>query len=72
MRLLLILFIFLSKINAETLIHTSLYIDGISDASKTNSSIIVENGKIKSISRGYIDPNGYDYIDLKIHLNIYH
>ena len=65
MRLLLILFIFLSKINAETLIHTSLYIDGISDASKTNSSIIVENGKIKSISRGYIDPNGYDYIDLK-------
>ena len=46
MRLLLILFIFLSKINAETLIHTSMYIDGISDASKTNSSIIVENGKL--------------------------
>ena len=65
MRLLLILFIFLSKINAQTLIHTSLYIDGISDASKTNSSIIVENGKIKSISRGYIDPSGYDFIDLK-------
>ena len=65
MRLLLILFIFLSKINAQTLIHTSLYIDGISDASKTNSSIIVEDGKIKSISRGYIDPSGYDFIDLK-------
>ncbi len=65
MRLLLILFIFLSKINAQTLIHTSLYIDGISDDSKTNSSIIVEDGKIKSISRGYIDPSGYDFIDLK-------
>jgi len=65
MRFLLLLIFFICQLNAETLIHTSVYIDGISDKSKTNSTIIVENGKIKSISSGYLNPAGYEYIDLK-------
>ena len=52
MRFLLLLTFFIYQLNAETLIHTSVYIDGVSDQSKTNSTIIVENGKIKSISKG--------------------
>ena len=65
MRFLLLLTFFIYQLNAETLIHTSVYIDGVSDQSKTNSTIIVENGKIKSISKGYLNPVGYEYINLK-------
>ncbi len=65
MRFLLLLIFFICQLSAETLIHTSVYIDGVSDKSKTNSTIIVEDGKIKSISKGYLNPAGYEYIDLK-------
>ena len=65
MRFLLLLTLIISKLNAEIMIHTSKYIDGISDDIITNSTIIVENGKILSISKGFSDPEGYDYIDLR-------
>tara|TARA_B100000287_G_scaffold349797_2_gene338457 strand:- start:2195 stop:3466 length:1272 start_codon:yes stop_codon:yes gene_type:complete len=65
MRFLLLLTLIISKLNAEIMIHTSKYIDGISDDIITNSTIIVENGKILSISKGFSDPAGYDYIDLR-------
>ena len=65
MRFLLLLTLIISKLNAEIMIHTSKYIDGISDNVITNSTIIVENGKILSISKGFSDPAGYDYIDLR-------
>ncbi len=65
MRFLLLLTLIISKLNAEIMIHTSKYIDGISDNIITNSTIIVENGKILSISKGFSDPEGYDYIDLR-------
>jgi len=65
MRFLLLLTLIISKLNAEIMIHTSKYIDGISDNIITNSTIIVENGKILSISKGFSDPAGYDYIDLR-------
>jgi len=65
MRFLLLLTLVIFQLNAETLIHTSVYIDGISDNSKTNSTIIIKDGKIKSISKGYLNPTGYDYINLK-------
>ena len=66
MKKLLSIFIFFGFLNAETLIHTSIYIDGVSDTAKKNASIIVgDDGKIKQIANGYISPNGYDYYDLR-------
>ena len=65
MRFLILFTIFIFQLRAETLIHTSMFIDGISDNSKTNSTIIIDKGKIKSISKGYLNPVGFDYIDLR-------
>ena len=66
MKKILSIFIFLGFLNAETLIHTSIYIDGVSDFAKKNASIVVgDDGKIKQIANGYISPDGYDYYDLR-------
>ena len=48
-----LLLILSSFVYADTYIHTSNYIDGISDNIKQDSTIIIDdNGKIKSIEKG--------------------
>ena len=54
-----------SFIYADTYIHTSNYIDGVSDALIQDSTIIIdETGKIKAIKKGFIEPNNHDFYDL--------
>ena len=53
-------------VSSEILIHTSNYIDGINDKILKKASIVVgDDGRIKSISSGYINSNGYEYVDLR-------
>lgn len=54
-----------SFIYADTYIHTSNYIDGVSDSLIQDSTIIIdETGKIKAIKKGFIEPNNHDFYDL--------
>ena len=58
-------FTILGFLNAETLIHTSIYIDGVSDKAKKNASIVIgDDGRIKQIANGF-NADGYDYYDLR-------
>ena len=53
-------------VSSEILIHTSNYIDGINDKILKKASIVVgDDGRIKSISSGYKNSNGYEYVDLR-------
>ncbi len=53
-------------VSSEVLIHTSNYIDGVNDKVLKKASIIVgDDGRIKSISSGYKNSNGYEYVDLR-------
>ena len=53
-------------VSSEILIHTSNYIDGINDKILKKASIVVgDDGRIKSISSGYINSKGYEYVDLR-------
>ena len=52
-------------IYADTYIHTSNYIDGISEDIKKDSTIIIDkHGKIKDIKEGFLNPEDHDYYDL--------
>ena len=56
-------------VSSEILIHTSSYIDGINDKILKKASIVVgDDGRIKSISSGYINTKGYEYVDLRDYL----
>jgi len=60
-----LLLILSSFVYADTYIHTSNYIDGISDNIKKDSTIIIDdNGKIKSIEKGFISPGNNKFFDL--------
>ncbi len=60
-----LLLILSSFVYADTYIHTSNYIDGVSDEIKQDSTIIVDkNGKIKSIEKGFINPGDNKFYDL--------
>ena len=60
-----LLLILSSFVYADTYIHTSNYIDGISDNIKQDSTIIIDdNGKIKSIEKGFISPGNNKFYDL--------
>ena len=60
-----LLLILSSFIYADTYIHTSNYIDGISDNIKQDSTIIIDdNGKIRSIEKGFISPGNNKFFDL--------
>ena len=60
-----LLLILSSFVYADTYIHTSNYIDGISDNIKQDSTIIIDdNGKIKSIEKGFISPGNNKFFDL--------
>jgi len=51
---------------AATLIHAGRVIDGVSDAVKTNQTVVVDGGKITSIENGFRAPaSGDQLIDLK-------
>lgn len=66
MKNILLLFTILGFLNAETLIHTSIYIDGISDKVKRNATIVIGNdGRIKQITNGFLNADGYSYYDLR-------
>ena len=66
MKKILLTLTFLGFLNAETLIHTSIYIDGISDKVKKNASIVIGNdGRIKQIANGFLNTEGYNYYDLR-------
>lgn len=66
MKRILLTLTFFGFLNAETLLHTSIYIDGVSDKAKKNASIIIgDDGRIKQISNGFLNPDGYDYYDLR-------
>ena len=66
MKKILLTFTILGFLNAETLIHTSIYIDGVSDKAKKNASIVVgDDGRIKQITNGFLNADGYDYYDLR-------
>ena len=53
-------------VSSEILIHTSNYIDGMNDKILKKASIVVgDDGRIKSISSGYKNSNGYEYVDLR-------
>lgn len=52
-------------IYADTYIHTSNYIDGISEDTKKDSTIIIDKyGKIIDIKEGFLNPEDHDYYDL--------
>ena len=52
-------------IYADTYIHTSNYIDGISEDTKKDSTIIIDkHGKIIDIKEGFLNPEDHDYYDL--------
>tara|TARA_B100000927_G_scaffold75533_1_gene60199 strand:- start:5282 stop:6550 length:1269 start_codon:yes stop_codon:yes gene_type:complete len=60
------LLLFSAYISSEILIHTSNYIDGVNDRVLKKASIVVgDDGRIKSISSGYKNSNGYEYFDLR-------
>jgi len=66
MKKILLTLTFLGFLNAETLIHTSIYIDGISDKVKKNASIVIgDDGRIKQIANGFLNTEGYNYYDLR-------
>ena len=66
MKKILLIFTILGFLNAETLIHTSIYIDGVSDKAKKNASIVIgDDGRIKQIANGFLNADGYDYYDLR-------
>ncbi|MDA1056758.1 MAG: amidohydrolase family protein [Proteobacteria bacterium] len=66
MKKILLTLTFFGFLNAETLLHTSIYIDGVSDKAKKNASIIIgDDGRIKQISNGFLNADGYDYYDLR-------
>ena len=55
MKKILLTFTILGFLNAETLIHTSIYIDGVSDKAKKNASIVVgDDGRIKQIPMAFL------------------
>jgi imidazolonepropionase-like amidohydrolase len=56
----------LASAQAATLIHAGRVIDGVSDAVKTNQTVVVDNGKITAIEAGFRAPAAGDrVIDLK-------
>jgi imidazolonepropionase-like amidohydrolase len=60
-----LLLILSSFVYSDTYIHTSSYIDGISDRIKEDSTIIIDStGKIKSIEKGFINPGNNKFYDL--------
>ena len=60
-----LLLILSSFVYSDTYIHTSSYIDGISDRIKEDSTIIIDStGKIKSIEKGVINPGNNKFYDL--------
>ena len=66
MKKILLTFTILGFLNAETLIHTSIYIDGVSDKEKRNASIVIgDDGRIKQIANGFLNTEGYNYYDLR-------
>ena len=66
MKKILLTFTILGFLNAETLIHTSIYIDGVSDKEKRNASIVIgDDGRIKQIANGFLNVDGYNYYDLR-------
>lgn len=66
MKKILLTFTILGFLNAETLIHTSIYIDGVSDKEKRNASIVIgDDGRIKQIANGFLNIDGYNYYDLR-------
>ena len=66
MKKLLLILLISSQAFCEKLIHVSEYIDGINDRVLKNASIVVgDDGRIKSISSGFKNSNGYQYIDLR-------
>ena len=66
MKKLLLILLISSHAFSEKLIHVSEYIDGINDRVLKNASIVVgDDGRIKSISSGFKNSNGYEYIDLR-------
>jgi imidazolonepropionase-like amidohydrolase len=52
--------------SAATLIHAGRVIDGVSDAAKTNQTVVVDAGKITAIENGFRTPAAGDrVVDLK-------
>ena len=61
-----LLIIFSVNINTAIVIYTTSYIDVINKSVKENYSLIIEDKKIKSIEKGFIDISQSDYlIDLR-------
>jgi imidazolonepropionase-like amidohydrolase len=61
-----LLIIFSVNINTAIVIYTTSYIDVINKSVKENYSLIIEDKKIKSIEKGFIDISQSDYlVDLR-------
>ena len=57
---------FAGVVQAATVIHAGQVIDGVSNATKTNQTVVVENGRITAIEPGFRTPSAADrVIDLK-------
>lgn len=66
--LLLCLILLMRPADAATIIHAGTLIDGVSDAPRTEVSIVIVDGAIESVEEGYIALNPDDTIvDLKEH-----
>ena len=66
MRFLFLFFTLIGHALADTMIHTSSLIDGIADKPYEKKTIIInDNGVITTLHDGYLDPNGFTYIDLR-------
>ena len=51
---------FLATAHAATIIHAGRLIDGRSDEAALQMSIVIEEGRITSVVRGYLDPKEGD------------
>jgi imidazolonepropionase-like amidohydrolase len=59
------LFLFCESLPAATIIHAGRLIDGRSDETQTEMSIVVEDGRITEVVKGFINPaDGDRLIDL--------
>ena len=51
---------FAANIPAATIIHAGRLIDGRNDEPQAEMSIVIEDGKITNIARGYVEPKAGD------------
>lgn len=57
---------FASSVQAATLVHAGRLIDGVDDRVRENVTVIVEDGRIRGVEQGFVEPGaGDEVVDLR-------